>query len=1149
MENLNQYRTLLRNLVALAVFMSCTAFVQLASAQTSRGTIAGTVKDPNGAVIPGATVTATNVETSVSRETKTNGEGYYRFDALDLGSYKITISAPGFGNLERTDVTVSANQSAVVDADMRLGGVEASISVVEERGTVLQTEAPVRGGNISEIQVKELPVAGRNPVALALTLPGVSSNRGGFGSSTFVVNGARGRSNNFLIDGTENNDISVAGQGFQITNPDAVQEVSIQTTNYDSEFGRSGGAVVNTITKSGANQFHGTLGYLLDSRVDDAITSSESRDPNIVKNGLPFGIENIFSGTLGGPIQHNKTFFFGAYQEDRKRSNTQSQLVAPTAAGRAALRQLFPSGANANADLYLNATQNTIPVSSPINIALGTGANGADRGNIEFGTFFRDFKVNEIDKQYQIRVDRQMTSRDTLSVRFLSDRDITPFGGTIGTATFEGFDADSTANYYNFLISNAHVFSPSFTNETRVAYNRIDLGFPITDPATGGTLPRILIPLVTGLGTSTSFPQGRIANNYVFQNTATFVRGRHTFRTGVDFLRQISTQAAPYVPRGQATFAASTGYSGFANFIDNFGGSGTTNKDFGSAKYFPALFRTATFFQDRWRATQALSLTLGLRYEYFGTPFNTLKTPAYTGLFNVDPGTRLGPYALPNQIPADRNNFSPNIGLAYSPAKLGGPLSFLFGTGRSVFRAGFTMGYDSFFNNIASNAATSSPNIISTTITSSVTAATPRGTPNFLGTIPTTAAAVTPLSAQTLIAPNLVNPYYERWSFGIQRELPRRIIVDVSYVGSKGTKLFMNEDFNPSVPPELRFGTPANYPACTPNTNVTAAQATAAFPAGVLCPLSGRYDNIQGSRLIRTNGGSSSYHAGQVEVKRRLAENIVVTGSYTFSKLISNADEVFNSLSAGIANAQSAQTPLIFGGDRAERAVSLFDRTHRASFTYVLESKLMRDQRGFVGHIVGGFELAGVTTFESGVPFTVANGLDGDGIGGSAVDRPNVNPGGQRGVRAVPQVDANGFITGYVNPDNNNAPIDPATAYFIGNPTYVPGLAGSVRRVGTLGRNTERTPHTTNFNVNILKRTRISESKTIEFRTEFYNIFNHPQYGIASISPFSPSGNPSGSNYIPASVNTSTAGLFLQPNTVNSDGGGRVIRYQLKIIF
>src|SRR6185369_7156906 len=168
------------------------------------------------------------------------------------------------------------NQTAVVDVQMAVGGVESAISVVETPGAILQTEAPVRGGNISELQITELPISSRNPVSLALTLPGVSSNRGGFGANTFSVNGARGRSNNFLIDGTENNDISVAGQGFQITNPDAVREVSVQTSNYDAEFGRAGGAVVNTITKAGTNNYHGTLSYLIESTRFNSRTKNDS---------------------------------------------------------------------------------------------------------------------------------------------------------------------------------------------------------------------------------------------------------------------------------------------------------------------------------------------------------------------------------------------------------------------------------------------------------------------------------------------------------------------------------------------------------------------------------------------------------------------------------------------------------------------------------------------------------------------------------------------------------------------------------------------------------------------------------------------------------------------------------------------------------
>jgi outer membrane receptor protein involved in Fe transport len=1101
--------------------------VAVVSAQTSRGTVTGLVTDPQGAVVVGATVELINTKTSITRTTTTNDSGLYRFDAVELSTYDLKVTAQGFKPFVIRGVEVSA-QVVTVDASLEIGSQQEVIEVTAGTQEILQKSAPVRGGTIDTVRITELPFSSRNPVSLALTLPGVSSNRGGFGVSTFSVNGSRGRSNNFLIDGTENNDISVAGQAFTIANPDAVQEVSVQTSNYDAEFGRAGGAVVNTITKSGTNEFHGTVSFLLDSTRDDAITSRQARDPEVIRRGHPpSGTENIYAGTIGGPIIRNRTFFFGAYQEDRLRSNAQAQLTTPTAAGRERLRQLFPQGASANVDLLLSATQNAVGISNPFNLALGT-VGGVDRGNIQFGDFFRNYGFTDNIHQWQARIDHKLGDNDQLSGRFLGNREDNPKGGT---AEFEGFDADFSARLYNLQIAETHIFSPRLTNEGRIAYNRIQFGFPLSNPdGPAGTLPRITVSAISRLGMDTTFPQGRTANNYTIQDTITYVRGNHTFRGGVDLLRQISTQAAPFNPRGSLTYAASTGFTSLANFVDNFGGSnGTAARDFGSAVYFPSLYREAAFFQDRWRATEALTLTLGLRYENFGTPFNTLRTPAFTGLFNVDPVTRTGPFSQPNKIPSDNNNFAPSIGIAYAPSFKEGFLGRLFGEGKTVVRAGYQIGYDSFFNNIASNAAVSSPNIISTTNTSTVSAANPRGLPNLTNQFPTMARALTPLDGQTLATPNLVNPYYQRWSLGIQRELPYNIVLDVSYVGSKGTRLYINEDANPLVRPELRI-----------------------TPPGYTGPTQGRLDNVQGGRTVRTNGGSSIYHSGQLLVQRRFANNFLLTGAYTYAKLIDNASEVFTQ--GGITSGTSFfAIPQLFGGSRLDRARSLFDRTHRAVFSYVYELPLMREQHGFLGHILGGYQISGVTTFESGVPFTALNGFDSDGIGGS-LNRPDFNPNGQRGVRAVaviataanpgPPGTPLGAIIGWVNPDNNNAPIDPNTARYLVNPVYNPGLPGSVIRTGTLGRNTERTPGTNNWNINLLKRTRITESISFEFRAELYNAFNHPQFTQGSISPFSPTGGSIGSN-----AGTTPAGRFLVADSPVTDGGGRVVRWQVKLIF
>ncbi len=409
--------------------------------------------------------------------------------------------------------------------------------------------------------------------------------------------------------------------------------------------------------------------------------------------------------------------------------------------------------------------------------------------------------------------------------------------------------------------------------------------------------------------------------------------------------------------------------------------------------------------------------------------------------------------------------------------------------------------------------------------------------------MPTAASPLTPIDAQTLAAKNLVNPYYQRWSLGVQRSLPYNLLLGISYVGSKGTKLYLNEDFNPLVPVALRQNTPANYPVCNPGARITATNATAQFPVGSLCPLSGRLDNIQGSRLIRTNNGSSTYHSAQLSVTRRFADNFTFTSAYTWSKLIDNGSEVF-----GVAannQPQQAAVPSIFGGQPRERAVSLFDRPHRASFTYVYELPFFKNQEGVIGRLAGGWQISGVTTFESGAPLTVINGVDADGIGGN-LDRPDYNPNGARGTRAIPYIP-----TAATSPNPCGVALN-TLAYSTGptatgvciaaNDAQYIGLLAGVGRTGTLGRNTLRTPGTNNFNMNLFKRVRITETTRFEFRAEFYNIFNHLQYGQGSVSPFSP-----GNAGISASVNGSALGQFLDKTF--ADGGGRVIRYQVKFLF
>ncbi len=1102
-----------RRLLAISCLVLLACFDALG--QTSRGTITGIVKDPSGAVVPKARIELVNVGQNSTRSTESNDTGLYRFDAVDPGDYQIKVSLAGFSTFETSPFPIAAAQVATIDATLETGQTVTTVNVADV-SVSLQTEAPVRAATIAPVQATELPVALRNPALLALTIPGVSSNRGGFGTSTFPVNGSRGRSNNFLLDGTENNDISITGQALRITNPDAVAEVSVQTSNYDAEFGRAGGAVVNTITKSGTNEFHGTASYLVESTRFNAMTNQESLNAEVRRRGRPLpGTDQYFSGTLGGPILRNKTFFFGAFQENRTLSSSTASRIHLSAAGRATLRALYPVGTRPNVDLYLANTEGAVATTQLAPLALGDG-----RPNLEFGTVARSFSNFFESTLPMVKVDHRFNDTNLLMARWAwDDRQNT---GTVGTAP--GFDTTSRSRFLNLLVSYTRVFSPTVTNELRLPYNRPTLSSPNdAENPLAGQIPNIDIGgfQATTLGVASTLPQGRVANNYGLQDTITVVQGRHSLRFGLDLLLQRARQFAPVAHRGDIAYRASTGYTAFANFIDDFGGSGGgASKDFGSPAYYPSLFRQAYFFQDRWRVTNNLTMTLGARYEYFGLPMNSLRTPAFTGLFNIDPRTFTGPFTEPNRVPADRNNWAPVAGLAWSPSFTEGVLGKLLGDKQFVVRAGYQIGYDSFFNNIASNAATAAPNIIATNTPSVVTAANPRGLPNMLASLPRAPRPLTPLDSQgNLVASNLVNPYYQRWSFGIQRNLPFNFLLDTAYVGSRGVKLYANEDLNPLVPPAFQI-----MPQGLTEANVP------------YRPLQGRYDNLQGARTIRTNNGNSSYHSLQIDARRRFANGLMFSGAYTWSKFMDNASEVFNW--NGFQIPASPAIPSIFGGQPLEKSVSAFDRTQRAVFTWVYELPFYKKQRGVLGHLAGGWQASGVATFESGVPFTVVNGLDADGFGGG-FDRPLFNPSGAPGVRA--QVSTTS-PTGYINPDNGNAPINPQEARFIQLPTCNFTRNPSGCPTGNLGRNTERSKGTNNVNMNFKKRTAITEQVTTELWVEFFNIFNHPQYGLPGEGAFQPASPAMQSN-----VATSPAGRFLRPEF--QDGGARVARFGFKLRF
>ncbi len=1063
------------------------------SAQTSRGTVTGIVTDPNGSVVPGAEVELRNDSTNQTRITKTNDSGLYRFDAVDLGVYDLAVKATGFKPVKNTGLQVQANRIATIDMQLEIGSTEVVVNVSASAGELLQTSDPVRGGNFTSAQIVRLP-GGANPYDLGRLLPGVVTAAGGatFGNdSQFSINGQRPRGNNYLLVGTENHDISVTGPAALIINPDAVAEVSIQTGLFSSEFGRAGGGVFNLVTKSGANDVHGTVRWLFGSQAFNAITNS-NRLARPTATKPPVFTRNIFGGTVGGPLPlprfgeggpalstgRDRTFVFFGLQWDRNRSTANfggSGFRVPTVLGVQQLRALFPAGVNPRLDLYLRAIGDTRGVSSLSTIDLGSG-----RGTIQTGLVGVSNPLVNNDRQWILRVDHKLNEKHQLAFRYTTDSNISTPSAIIVSP---GFRREFAGQDRNFLVTDTWVANPTLTNEFRFSYGKIDFDFPISPDADplAFTMQQIAIGGLSTIGTATNIPQFRIADNYLFQYTGTKIFNTHTFRFGVEFLKQVARQRPPFNERGSFGFNAGGGFTAFANYLDNFSGaSGTANRNFGDPIYHPNLFRHSYFFQDTWKATQDLTLTLGLRYENFGQPANSAFIyPAFAGF---DPAA----FTVPNEVNPDNNNFGPVVGFAYSPSFASGFFGSLLGVRRSVLRGGYQVSYDTFFNNLLSNIAADSPNTLAATTTGS----SGRGTANFFpGAIPIIPPPVTPLLSQTSVFnPDIRNPYTQRWSLGFQRELAMGLIIDAAYVGSAGRKLFVSEDLNPVV-----------------NATTT--------------PVTRQFRNL-GVRRWRSSGANSNYHSGQLRVDKRLSKGVQFGASYTWSKLTDQISEVF----ATDQTASSlASVPVSLGGLKLDYGPSDYHRKHRFTLNYVWD--LPGPKTGFLGQLLGGWQVGGITVFQSGAPFTIANGLDRDGDGQTGPDRPNLsNPNAPHDTRAQ-VVSAATCATGLRNADTLQC-VTRSDVYVIQVPANS-GFPGGA----TLGRNTERSNPIENFDMTFFKVFRVRENLKLEYRLDALNVFNHPQF----------SGIP-GTN-----VTNTAAGSFLNYNQIN--GGGRTMQMGLKVIF
>lgn len=1083
---------------AIGVIVCILALTSVLTAQTSRGTVTGVVTDPSGAVVVNAKLTLIHTDTGVARETQTNSAGIYRFDAVNLGSYTLKVTASGFALEETSGVEVRANQTAGVDFQLKVGTSQQVVKVEAAGAAVgLQTDEQLRGVNIAARAVADLPISGQNSLNLMLTVPGIIRGGTGYDQGIGSVNGSRSRANSFMIDGVDNNDISVTGPTVTLTNNDAVQEVSIQTANYSAEFGRTGGAVVNQITKSGTNNLHGTAAWVYRSEVFNASTNSQRiayfgkvgkklLDPTLPDPVLkPAWKEHIPAFTIGGPVYipglyngKNKTFWFAAGQWDHYNSGGSiATFTVPTAAGAATLQSLAASGCS-NAALYLKALNGMtadsqtgvidISIPSGVPTAQQVTCNGTNRAGmtVPYGTGSRFVPDNQPSYNLNFRVDHVISSKQNVSMRFYQDMSSSP---NYYTGISRPFDATGVFDDRTASINHTYVISNTMTNELRLNWFRMNYDWQVVDAVGLGSLPTFSFTSLSGFGTSSNYPQHRSANTYQLQDAVTKIQGRHQFRFGGEVFDQIALQLAPFNYRGSISYSTSGSSSnkdlvnGFANFLDDFSGPGSSkvSRLYGIPWYHPSYMAFAVYFQDNWKIKDNFSLNLGLRYDNFGMPANVFKYPAVS----MDPNG-----FSTAKLPSDNNNFGPTVGFAYSPKF--GP----FSAGKTVIRGGFQIGYDRFFNNLLSNIAANPPNNPGNVPVNCSGSCTGRGLANlysvqFPGMVNAGTLPINDTSSQFTTSTR--NPYTERWSLGIQHELPAGMILDTSYVGSASHKLFQQLQLNPMANPKY-----------------DATKGLFGYTAGP------RINALLGSRVVRDSTANSNYNALQAELKKRMTSTPLggaqFSVAYTWSHTLSVIDEVFGTNQTGTA--YMSANPLLYNGFRnADYGNADMDRRHRIAATFVWDVR--GPKKGILGQAFGGWTVSGVFGIQSGSPISVWDGADLD-LDGSNIDRPGIGnihqPLNTMAERVNSSVCSTGWRSIATGPGWGPC-VTPNDVYWLYYPagSYVPWSSTTAARNGILA-NSMRFDNDANF----IKKFKIREGMSLEYRAEIFNLANHQSQDV-----------------------------------------------------
>jgi Carboxypeptidase regulatory-like domain len=1120
--------------------------------QVLKGSISGTVVDQQGAVVTGAQVKATGVDTGSVQTTTSDSAGSFRFNLIPSGNYKVEVSAQNFKTSVQNDILVSAGRdSGLGSIKLTVGEASSTIEVTAEAPLIESTQAQVTNTFSGTVLTQFAGVQENQGLDnLALFVPGVVSARDqGFsntnGGGGFSVNGLRGRNNDQEIDGQNNNDNSVAGPALFVGDPEFVSQYVIITNNFGPEYGRNAGSVVNLITKSGTNAWHGSIYENENNSILNSLTSAQNA------NGLtqPPRSNDEFGGfTIGGPMVKNRAFFFGGFDQEIVSASSQdaSGTFTPTPAGLATLAGCFPTGASAAAVSALSKfgawgisagnpvagtgpgqTGTTNIVDPLTNATLCSGVQEATVSRI-VSTPFHGF--NFVNKE-----DITLGSNDSFNARYLFNRGNSFNNNDNGAA---GYLFNVPALSQAVLLSETHNFSSRMVNEARVGFDRLNVQFGGnsigTEPGTGAILTGLANisfqdPNELGFGPATNLPQGRVVNTWQAQDNWNYALGKHTIKAGVNWTHQQSPNIFLPAVNGAYSFADLSHFI-VNNPTDCTPGADCTNVSLAQGNPELGLKENDTFFYvgDDWKIGRNLTLNLGVTYSYYGSPYNQLNA---IGTAQQNSATPLWDPTLPLSVttaptvPAFKKGIGPSIGFAYSP-QWGG---FLTGNGKTVFRGGYRLSYDPAFYNILLNNATGAPTVLEATLSGGPGASSGLTLPA-IPTGPNVRALVGSLLpvgqldprelSEVTVPPNFRPDQVSSWSFGFERELSKNAALEVRYVGNHGSDLFQTVNANPFI-----GDLAADFPNLIPS-GVTPCSAANAFDGATAGTAIGRVNCNEGIVLSRNNTGYSNYNALQTEFRaNNLFHQLTLRAGYTFSKTLDNVSEIFSTFGGG-TTFSIAQDAL--NANKGEYSFSGLDIPNTFSLSAVEEIPIFKEQHGFLGHVAGGWSMSGSYIWESGQTFSpetiVFSQLTAAGDYFDNAFNANFNSGVSparpfMGNKSAP-VDSVGIFAGdacglfgagcalaptqLISLNSLNGPTGAVTTVNNNQVRYIAntGVAETVfgTPFGNAPRNIGRDAPLNFLNASVTKRFKFTEKNSFELRFTALNALNHANF--ATVNPF-----------------------------------------------